>query len=201
MNKFTELFMYDTDEDNIMSNKLPTTSKFNDDQENMPLNDSHRSLEPNSNSTRLEHTDLLQEILKNTIEIKNTLKDLTHRVEKLEDDNKKMHSRQLTELTMTKKLITPKKETPILQSPFKTVEAFEKLEEELKKSPELSDRLQNEIIRQEASDPSKFIRIIWRKILNDDVASHYSWKRTPKKKAIDVMAITNAFMGAFNIKF
>nr|XP_043069101.1 uncharacterized protein LOC122321993 [Drosophila bipectinata] len=75
MNKFTELFMYDTDEDNIMSNKLPTTSKFNDDQENMPLNDSHRSLEPNSNSTRLEHTDLLPEILKNTIEIKNTLKE------------------------------------------------------------------------------------------------------------------------------
>ncbi|KAM8721490.1 hypothetical protein ACLKA7_007379 [Drosophila subpalustris] len=145
--------------------------------------------------------DVIKKILSNTAEIKQSLKGLTSRIEKLEEDNKKMHCRQLTELSMTQKLIKPKKESPILKSPCNSVEEFEKLEDNLMKSPELNEKLEDEILKHEGTDPSKFVRSMWRKILSDNVASQYSWKGTAKKKAIDIMAVTNAFRGAYNRKF
>ncbi|KAL7725167.1 hypothetical protein ACLKA6_017323 [Drosophila palustris] len=194
MDNYTEMYLDGSDGEK-------TPSELNDDRENMPLSD---YLGPNRNSRKNENNgeiDMLKKILSNTVEIMQSLKGLTSRIEKLEEDNKKMHCRQLTELSMTQKLIKPKKESPILKSPCNSVEEFKKLEDNLMKSPELNEKLEDEIFKHEGTDPSKFVRSMWRKILSDNVASQYSWKGTAKKKAIDIMAVTNAFRGAYNRKF
>lgn len=107
-------------------------------------------------------TDLLKKIYENTVEIKQTLKGILHffisyslynlytryllvltsRIEKLEEDNKKMHSRQLTEQNITQKLIKPNTGgIQILKTTLNSVEEFQKFEENVQKSPELCDKL------------------------------------------------------------
>ncbi|KAL7726289.1 hypothetical protein ACLKA6_008468 [Drosophila palustris] len=98
-------------------------------------------------------------------------KDLKERLIKLEAENQKVQTRILTEVIAQRKLMHGNKPRLLLPpKPFNKIEDLQKFEEDLCNSAELSEQLEEEIFNYNISDPAKFIRTIWRKIVMDEVA-------------------------------
>ncbi|XP_036342311.1 uncharacterized protein LOC118751600 [Rhagoletis pomonella] len=50
-------------------------------------------------------------------------------------------------------------------------------------------------------NPIRFVKMVWRKVMSDDAARHFCWKRISNKQAITTPSMTGALKQVYNQKF
>ncbi|XP_067614438.1 uncharacterized protein [Eurosta solidaginis] len=87
------------------------------------------------------------------------------------------------------------------KEPFKTVEHFMEFESRIQSSESKFNDLVVELQTIVCGNSIRFLKMVWRKVMSDEAARHFTWKGTSNKKSIRVLSTTGALKKAYNQKF